>query len=50
MTSNMSSGVELLCNQTVCDSIKPFRMTMVKNEIFVSNKPAMVSTFEGMQG
>ena len=49
MNTNISSEAEILCNQADCGVIKPFRMAVMKDKMYViENAQRKISSFEGI--
>ena len=47
LKANMSTEVEILCNQNDCSLSDPYDMAVVKDRMFISHHPFMISVFEG---
>ena len=48
LRANVSSEIEILCKQTDCGLVKPYRMAVVKNKMYiVQNQINKVPVFEG---
>ena len=43
----MSSEVEILCDQADCGLVRPKRMAVVKEQMFVLQRDGKISVFEG---
>ena len=49
MNTNISSEVEILCNQTDCGVTEPFRMAVMKNKMYILvGVQKKISVFEGI--
>ena len=49
LNASVSSDVEILCNQTDCGVTEPFRMAVVKDEMYViESEQKKISAFEGI--
>ena len=49
MNANISSDVEILCNQADCGLVEPSRMFMMKDKMYVlEGAQKKISAFEGI--
>ena len=49
MNASISSEVEILCNQEDCGVTEPFRMAVMKDKMYVIERPlTKISAFEGI--
>ena len=47
LKANMSTEVEILCNQNDCGLPDLYDMAVVKDQMYISHQPSMISVFEG---
>ena len=44
----MSSEVEILCNQNDCGLVRPKRIAVVKDQMYIYHEDTKISVYEGV--